>query len=81
MLTQRDWDIAQLESDLRVQGWFREWVKALMEGRNPLDKLPQMTPQEALNLQNRPPVQILPESAGPSVGQAPQIVPPPEEEI
>lgn len=60
ILTQRDWDIAQLESEMRVQGWFQEWVETLLEGRNPLDKLSQMSPQEALDLRNGPPPQILP---------------------
>lgn len=65
ILTQRDWDIAQLESEMRVQGWFRTWVEALMEGRNPEEQLSEMSPQEALDLRNGPP---------------PQILPPPEEE-
>ena len=60
VLTQRDWDIAQLESQLRVQEWLQEWTEALMRGRNPLDKLSKMTPQEALDLRNGPPAQILP---------------------
>jgi len=72
-LTQRDWDIAQLESEMRVREWFKEWVEALMEGRNPLDKLSKMTPQEALDLQNAPPTQLLPEQEEP---MGPPMAPP-----
>jgi len=60
MLTQREWDIAELESQLRVQRWFQEWVEATMEGRMPENRLKRMTPQEALELRDRPPSQILP---------------------
>ena len=66
MLTQREWDIAELESQLRVQSWFQEWVEALMEGRNPTDKLSKMSPQDAVELRD---------------GLPPQIAPSPEEEI
>jgi len=62
LLTARDWDIAQLESQLRVQSWFQEWVEALMDGRNPTDRLSQMSPQDAVSLRDGPHPQIVPSS-------------------
>ena len=77
ILSQRDWDIAELESQIRVQSWFQEWVEALMEGRNPTDKLSQMSPQDAVALRDGPPPQIAP----PLEEKADQVAPPIEEEI
>ena len=79
MLTAREWDIAQLESEMKVQGWLQEWVEALMEGRNPNDKLQQMSPQEAVDLRDGPPPQILQEPEAPQEGALSQLIPPPEE--
>lgn len=62
MLTQRDWDIAQLESQMRVQSWFQEWMDALLRGRNPLDKLSNMTPDDAVTLRNAEPPTVLPQT-------------------
>ena len=79
MLTQREWDIAELESQIRVQSWLQEWVEALMEGRNPTDGLSQMSPQEAVDLRDGSPPEIIP-SPEEKVGSSPQA-PLIEEEI
>ncbi len=84
MLTQREWDIAELESQMRVQGWFQEWVEALMEGRNPTDQLAQMSPQDAVALRDGPPPEIVPspeEATDLQGGAPPQLAPSLEEEI
>jgi hypothetical protein len=64
MLSQREWDIAQLESQLKVKRWYQEWTQSLMQGRNPAERLEGMTPEDVLKLQSGEMTQILPTETG-----------------
>jgi len=69
MLTQREYDIRQLESELKIQAAFEEWKKAFLKGRMmpQQQQIPaEMMPPQAPGVTNGVPTEPT-EQAGPVV--------------
>jgi len=61
ILTQREWDVAQLESEMRAGDLYQEWLEALLAGRNPMNKLATASQADIQNLKTAGPPQIIPQ--------------------
>ncbi len=68
ILNQRDWDIGQLESEMRVGALYQEWLETLLAGRNPLNQIAESSPDDIQGLQTAGPPQIIPPTEETDIG-------------